>query len=61
VISWFLKVRFHKWVNLCRSSLVRLAIDLRPLLEMRAFCNHKLQLSDRGGALHVGIKLTHNP
>ena len=28
-------------------SLVRLAMDLRPLLEMRAFCNHKLQLSDR--------------
>lgn len=28
-------------------SLARLVMDLRPLLEMRAFCNHKLQLSDR--------------
>ena len=28
-------------------SLARLATDLRPLLEMRSFCNNKLQLSDR--------------
>mmetsp|Transcript_8130 Transcript_8130/g.32062 ORF Transcript_8130/g.32062 Transcript_8130/m.32062 type:complete len:807 (-) Transcript_8130:519-2939(-) len=28
-------------------SLVRLAHDFKPLLEMRAFCNRKLQLSDR--------------
>ena len=28
-------------------SLVRLVVDLRPLLEMRSFCVRKLQLSDR--------------
>ena len=28
-------------------SLARLAHDFKPLLEMRAFCNRKLQLSDR--------------